>query len=143
MNKENTVFTKAFKRCTREVPFNPAWTNGGGHFDFAVYGDNAPALGNGDIIKSCTPGGRRILILGTRLGNLAVFDRFKNQQEGEQDENKAVFFYSCPKLLETGGWFSRNYLDEYEMFLAVGDEAEGNLGWRIEQLRSALRDPKV
>ncbi len=142
MNKENKVFTQAYDKCNKFIEFDPKWTNGSGKFDFAVYGEHAPKLANGDAVKSVTSGGRRILVIGTRLGNLAVYDRFKDQQPDQKDAEKAVFSYDCTKLLETGGWFSRTYLDEYEMFLAVGDDGDGNIGWRVEQLRSALRDQK-
>lgn len=139
MNKVNVCFTEAYARCTREVPYNPSWSNGSGNFDFAVYGEHAPKLGNGDFIKSATPSGRRVMIIGTRLGNVAIYDRFTQQQEGQTGAHKAVFSFNATASLMTGGWFSRTWLDDYEMSIAVGDGVEGNIGWRIEQLQSALK----
>lgn len=144
-NKEaNDVFTSAFEQCGKEIQFNKSWSNGTGLFDFAVYGEHAPKLGNGEIVKSKTPGGRRILIIGTRLGNFAVYDRFKNQGRGEPDYSIAVFTYNNTSAIKLGAWFSQDYLREYEMELAVGSDytREGNIGWRIEQLHSAMKDPK-
>lgn len=139
MNKANEIFTQAFDACTREYPYDHKWSNGAGSFDFAVYGQNALKLGNGEYVKTQTPSGRRIMLIGTRLGHLVVYDRFTEQQLGQSGAHKAVFSYNTTTLVMTGGWFSRNWLDEYEMALAVGDGADGNIGWRIEQLHSALK----
>lgn len=138
-SSSNEIFTTAFEDCKKEIPFVKEWSNSTGYFDYAVYGGNAPKLANGEMIKSCTPGGRRILIIGTRLGNLAVFDRFKDQRPGEPGAEKAVFVYNCTSAIKVGAWFSQGSLGEYEMGTAVGDHGEGNLGWRIEQLASALK----
>jgi hypothetical protein len=70
---------------------------------------------------------------------VVVFDRFTEQQGPQIGDKKGAFYYNCNSIIQTCGWFSRQYLDEYEMALAVGDANEGNLGWRIEQLWSAIK----
>lgn len=127
----NEVFTKAYTATVKELAFNKEWSDGAGMFDHGVYGEHAPKLANGEIVKSITPGKRRILFVGTRLGNLVVFDRTMPNIGGG---NTASFAYNTTAALVNGGWFSGPRLDAYEMELAVGGEAAGNLGWRIEQI---------
>lgn len=141
MSKEtNDVFTEAYNLIDKELPFSKDWSNGHGLFDFAVYGEHAPVIPNGKAVKSVTPGGRRLIVIGTRLGNFAVYDRFVNQRPKEKNYNKGVFVFNCCSALSIGGWFSHKYLDWYDMEIAVGslETNEGNIGWRIEQLFSAM-----
>lgn len=139
MNEVNVVFTEAFNKCTKEIPFVKEWSNGTGLFDYAVYGDRAPKLGNGELVKSVSPGGRRILFVGTRLGNLVVFDRFAEQAPGQKAAGKAVFVRNTTSVINEGGWFSEIALDDYEMELAVGSDDKVNLGKRMDMLWSAFR----
>lgn len=139
MNQVNKTFTRAFEGCQKEIPFDSKWSNGSGDFDYAVYGEHAPRLTNGEMVRSKTSGGRRVLLVGTRLGNLVVYDRFADQAPGGKGANKAMFTLSCTSAMNTGGWFSDIVLDEYEMCLAVGDETMENMGRRLETLHVALR----
>ncbi len=141
-NVENEIFTAAYNACEKVIAYNPLWSNEVGMHDYAVYGEHAPKLRNEEMVKACTSGGRRLLIIGTRLGNLVVFDRFKDQLPGEAAADKAVFVYNCTSAISLGAWFSRGSLGEFEMGTAVGDQGEGNLGWRINQLYSAMKDRK-
>lgn len=147
MNEVNEIFTKAYQGCKRELPFNPAWSNGTGYLDFAVYSKEgqltAPKLANGEMVRSNTSQegkGRRIIIIGTRLGNMVIFDRFTDQDEGQKDEDHAIFVYNATTTLKNGGWFSSGALDVWSMETAVGDNVDKNIGWRIEQLASAMKD---
>jgi hypothetical protein len=139
MNGVNDVFTAAYNKCETIIPFDIKWSNGCGYFDFAVYGENAPKLGNGEVVKSFTPGKRRILIIGTRLGNVCIFDRHSEQQLNEKNYNTGTFVYNANEKFKMCGWYSGNFIDEYEMSILVGDENIGNAGWRLEQLFSAMR----
>lgn len=144
LSEANQVFTQAFNHAD-PVPFNKDWSNGSGMFDFAVYGEHAPKLGHGQIVASVTPGGRRIVIVGTRLGNIAVFDRYNEQQSGQAKSSDAVFARNTTTAIEQGGWFSASIMDAYEMEIALGDPTEAepdkkwNLGERLEQLFSGLK----
>jgi hypothetical protein len=145
MNSQaNVVFTKAWMHAV-SVPFVKEWSNGSGMFDFAVYGEHAPKLNHGEIVASVTPGGRRIVIVGTRLGNLAVFDRYAEQAYGQAKANEAVFTRNTTTSVDQGGWFSGSVIDDYEMEIAVGNPTEiepdkkWNLGERLEQLYSGLK----
>lgn len=141
MNEVNKVFTAAFESCKKELPFQREWSNGTGYFDFAVTGDHAPKLGYGEIVKSTSPGGRRVLMIGTRLGNVVVFDRFAEQAPGQKGAHKAVFVRNTTKAIEHGGWFAEPALDDYEVTLVFGEEGyPRNLSDTIEELWKALQE---
>lgn len=139
MNDQNELFTNAFNKITKTIPFKREWSNQTGQFDFAVYGEYAPVIGNGQAVKSLTPSGRRLIIIGTRLGLLVVYDRYANQQPGGDKASKAIFARNTTSAVEGGGWFHQPIFDDIEMAVAVGDESGENLGRRIEQLHSALK----
>lgn len=133
MKKEvvDEIFDRAYGGPCKEIPFIREWSNGAGMFDHAVYGEHAPKLANGEMVKSITPGKRRILIVGTHLGNLVIFDRVT---PGVKGANLPAFAYNTTSAVMSGGWFSNAHLNAYEMELAVGEETAGNLGWRIDQI---------
>lgn len=135
----NQVFTQVFNNIKNEIPFNKEWSNGSGYFDHAITGPHAVKIKNEEIIKSVTPGGRRIIFIGTRLGTIAVFDRFTEQ---ENKDNEAVFVHNTTSAVSQGCWFSNTALTESELLLLLGEygyTGEYNLGWRIEQLFSAMK----
>lgn len=74
-------FNKVFNKITAEIEYNDGWANGTGYLDFAVSGKNAPELYDGQIVKSVDIIGRKIIIIGTRLGNVIVFERYANKGE--------------------------------------------------------------
>lgn len=135
-NEAHDIFTDAYERITTSLPFDKEWSNGMSHFDKAIYGPNAPKLVYGEMKKSATPGGRRIIFVGTRLGTVAVYDRFT---ENDGTSRRSVFYIDTTAAIDEGGWFSQRYVNDYEMALAVGDGDDCNIGWRIEQIYSALK----
>jgi hypothetical protein len=135
-NECKAIFDEAFERTAKSIEFNPNWSNGSGLFDFAVYGEHAPAVPAGSMYKAQTVGGRRMLIIGTKLGNVIVFERHIDHPKA----NTPVFCYQSTSIVAQGGWFSDSLtLDEYELALAVGTDKEPHLGRRIDILHSALK----
>lgn len=135
-NECKALFDAAFERTTRSIKFDPAWSNGTGLFDFAVYGDKAPIVPAGSMFKSETPSGRRMLLVGTKLGNLIVFERHVDNPKASD----AVYCYQTTSNVTQGGWFINQLtLDEFELELAIGTNKEPHLGRRIEILNSALK----
>lgn len=58
----------------REIDFDPTWNNGTGYFDNAatVY------VQSGDMAKAtCPVTNRRLLLVGTELGTIVVFERYE------------------------------------------------------------------
>ena len=68
-------FATAFDSASKTVDYNSAWANGTGYLDFAVLGESAPVLIPGETARSVCDKGRRIVIVGTRLGNVVMFER--------------------------------------------------------------------
>jgi hypothetical protein len=67
----------------RKIEFNPNWNNGTGYMDHAVAGLNAPLLANGEVIACVTPSpnDRKLVIVGTPLGNVVVFQRYTDRED--------------------------------------------------------------
>ncbi len=141
MNNVNKVFTAAYDKCSVELPFQKEWSNGKGYFSPAVESQCKPVLNNGEVVKSITPGGRRMLIIGTRLGNICVYDRFTDQKLNEKNSCVAVFAFDCTttfykhdkELDWTFNWASTEAIDDRKMISLVGtDETTVNIGLRLE-----------
>ena len=130
----HVVFSAAFDRVTMEIPFKREWSNGTGLYDYAVYGEHAPSIPLGSILKSTTPGGRRLFLIGTRLGNVVIFER-----NAATRSTPPTYCYQSTSNFTQGGWFSDMVLDEYEMEIAVGTTTEPHIGRRIEILYSAMK----
>lgn len=138
-NYRNEVFGKAFAAIPKEIEFNRAWSNGTGYFDHAVSGENAPHLKSGEIVKCNTPGNRRLIIIGTRLGNVAIFDRYSCQNiDVEKD---GIYVYNSTSAFDEGCWFEKTSLSEADLSLMFGEfgRVEYNIGWRINQLYESMK----
>lgn len=128
----NQRFTDVFNTLEREIPFDRAWSNGTGYFDHACSPDLAPSLKYGEMAKSQTPTGRRLIFIGTRLGPVVVFDRFDGQAGKEGD---VVFVFNSTNLFNEGGWVEQGALGEGDMNLLLGSYGlEYSIGFRIEQV---------
>lgn len=75
-----STFIKRFNSLTR-IEYNPNWGNGTGYYDFAVSGQHAPSLNVGQQVAALSDNGRRIIITGTPVGNLVVFQRYSDRDD--------------------------------------------------------------
>ncbi len=66
----------------RKVDYKSAWANGS-NFDHAVIGEHAPVLKNGEVVASRTPSpnDRKLVIVGTPMGNVVVFQRYTDRED--------------------------------------------------------------
>lgn len=71
------IFCKIWARL-QQVDFNPSWSSDGNCFDNAVVGQEAPKLEVGQMVAAHTdvPEDRMLIIIGTPLGNVVVFERY-------------------------------------------------------------------
>lgn len=78
------LYNSIYHQVQQQIPFNPNWESQCGYFNHAVEGPHAPKIQTGQIVKSITPSPRcrRILFLGTLLGNVVIFDRFNEGKRG-------------------------------------------------------------
>ena len=67
----NQAFLSLFINTVVQVPFDAAWDNGTGYMDGAVHFTVVP----GSTVKSVDLNGRKIVLMGTDLGTLTVFQR--------------------------------------------------------------------
>ena len=128
MSKQEIFSTVYNSDQVKAIEFNEAWSNGTGYFDNAVYGDDAPIVKSGTIVKSVTPGNRRILIVGTLLGNVVVFDRYADNAQG-------VFVYNTTSAVERACMIRNKSLDEEDLINILGAPWDNyNIGERIQAI---------
>lgn len=119
--------------AARKIEFNPAWVSGDElrcrTFDCAVYGPVAPVLEPGEVVASATPGddGRKLIIIGTALGNLVVF------QHGAPINGQFIVTSCMSSFLrmafvdDIGAELNMN-----DIVFLFGNEGFGNVGVLIE-----------
>lgn len=110
------------------IPFNPKWANGTGYLNFAVDGDYAPKLNNGQIVKTIDDHGRLIGIVGTPLGNVVCFERFSDKANNVVVTNMSV-------TIETMMDFTEGSKSVKDVQSIIGNGPwNDNIGFRLEQL---------
>ena len=131
----NSSFVSAFANTNTTIDFNSAWENGTGYYDHAMRGKHAPVLVPGEMVKTVSPSGRRILIIGTRFGNAVIFDRYT-------DTNSKVVVGNIPSQIEElflGSAIGGNIAqDDVTLVMLLGDPKFAasipNIGQRIENM---------
>ena len=121
-------FNRRYHQIQNVVPFDPIWANGTGYFDGAVHFPLPP----GDTAKSVDPYGRRIIMIGTRFGTVAVFDRFVNQTDG------GTYVLNKPAGPVLGRLVTGTAIGGGEMVDILGDSGVDNIGQTIEMLANEL-----
>jgi hypothetical protein len=113
--KEVKVFdtTLAFEAAyneAEEIEYKAEWNNGTGYYDHAAEGNHAPKLEVGQIVKAHSPypNNRKLLIVGTELGNVVIFERYTAGAHGVYVWNAAA-------------QFERAYGDKLERPLTAGN----------------------
>jgi hypothetical protein len=75
MSIENTRFEALFNDAT-DMTFDPQWANGTGYFDHATKALVEP----GKVARSVDENGRKIVLFGTEIGALVVFERYSSPE---------------------------------------------------------------
>jgi len=135
MGANGRIFTETFNNeAVVEIQFNPSWTNGTDYLDHAVEGEHAPVLRPGQMVKATDPRGRRIIIIGTRKGNVAVFDRYSGQSE------TGTWVTNAPRTPIFRSLLSGSAVGEAEMVTLVGSwgNIQQNIGYTIEEIAHEL-----
>lgn len=131
------IFLAAFHNAT-QVEFSSTWANGTGYYNGAVAGPDAPKLEVGQMVaaNSPTPNDRKIIIIGTPLGNLVVFQRYSG---GEGDTH--VFNSSIVFNKHVGARMGKP-LTADDMDYVMGDhrypEICPNIGEKLQDLATAM-----
>lgn len=126
-----SVFSSAYVAIDTVLEYNTSWENGTGYLDHVVEGKHAPKLVAGAITKTMAPDGRRIIVIGTRFGNVAVFDRYI-----KQDATRGVFVTNSPEESIFKVMLSGSSVGELEMITLLGSwgDLDDNLGNKIEKI---------
>ena len=69
------------EKIETRVDFNSGWDNGTDYYNGAVDGPDAPVLAPGEMAKSSSIRGRNIILIGTRFGNVVIFQRYYDNLE--------------------------------------------------------------
>jgi hypothetical protein len=118
-------FNATFDLVDTRIDFNPEWTNGTGYLDHAAEGSHAPILKAGEMVKSIDEFGRKIIIVGTPVGNLVVFRRY-TKEDGIYTYNASKGFDRWAMGKHCNG---KQTLDDLKSFF--GDMGIDNVGIRI------------
>ncbi len=135
MGANGKIFTEAFlNEEVPEITYNPNWANQTGYLDYAVSGNNAPVLAPGQMVKTRDPRGRRIILIGTRKGNVAVFDRYSGQAE------MGTWVTNSPRTPIFQTLLSGSAVGEAEMVTLLGSwgNIQQNIGYTIEAIAHEL-----
>ena len=132
MTTAREFFLASFKAIETNVAYNPAWENGTGYLDHAVT-DETLGLKPGEIAKTESLRGRKIIIVSTRFGNIIVFERYTTVT-GPIVSNVPEEVTDLLMGTEIG-----TVLDLFTLRLMLGDNTNcyqltRNLGAKIEEL---------
>jgi len=124
-------FESAYEAIKTEVPFNLEWNNGTGYYDGAIM--SGFGLRPGKLAKSYDPNSRRrIIFIGTRFGNLVLFERYT-------DGKNAIYVHNANHKIELiGGLNSVDVLSGNDinrivgMIDETGEPIGDNIGLHIE-----------
>lgn len=131
MIRNETIATKFFTKAyaqAHHIRFNPEWNNGAGYFDHICSEDLG--LSYGEVVSSiCPDSNRRLIIVGTRLGNAVFFDRYT-----PSETTQPIVVCNAPSglrpMLSTGPVSP----DVFEVLFGKHE----NIGFRLESLYKAL-----
>lgn len=137
----DAFFTQKFESINRVLPYKNTWANATGYFDHLLKGDDALVcfrsplnherlLAPGELAKSTDEFGRRIIIIGTNLGPVAIFERFK----AAGPTNPQVYVANTPTLVRASGLLPSGVLSEDTLRFVLGDANGGNLGETLSEL---------
>jgi hypothetical protein len=121
-------FDAAFEKAPL-VEYNKAWANNTGYLDNAVTANLE--LNPGQTVKAVDGHNRKIVIVGTLVGNVAVFQRYT--------DNNSTFVHNGPTSIDRLLDITGRITDE-QMALLVGDGfLFKNIGYRLSTVfREAL-----
>lgn len=123
-------FLMIHEQLPNEVEFLPHWEMGSGSFDGAVFGPHAPILRPGQLVKGIDDRARHFVIIGTRLGNLVVYQR--------NPFVDSIVAYNCPEALDHAMGLTElilTYSDLIRIF-----HPTGNIGIWLEKVYENLKN---
>lgn len=124
------AFEYALMKIKDTVPFNPAWRSDNGYFENAMELN----LEAGKVVKSvCTFSDRRMILVGTALGTVVVFERFP-PNKGQ----KFVLIHNAHAQLALLLGTSALSLAQFNLVVTSWDIQE-NIGTYLDKLFGAIQ----
>ena len=116
----NAIFNAAFDRINYAIEFNSEWKNGTGYLDGAVTEEITATC------KSIDDHGRKVIMIPTGIGNIVLFERFKEGQYG-------IIVYNCPQTVEAILPGLSNKISDEILKDILGSEYEPDIGERLRK----------
>lgn len=130
----STTFQAMFEKLQTTIPFNTEWENGTGYFNNAVFGQDI-ALAPGEMAKSIDTTNRKIVMVGTRFGNVVLFERYS---EGKNDVITSNVPSEVSDLFLNSSLGSKTSEEVIELLLGqTYSSIPKNIGIKIEEMFSA------
>ena len=86
----NKHFVEVFNEIETQISFDARWANSTGYFNNAVYSDYILPLSVGQRVKCVDDFGRRMILVGTRFGNVVAFERYTASHVIVSNESKEI-----------------------------------------------------
>lgn len=130
----NQLFAEQYNKAPVSVVFDPKWVVGD-RLDGVVGKDLG--LRSGKLGRSIFPDGRQIILIGTPIGNVAIFEEYAPTEEGLRTLS---ILKTIPRGLENMDtcWFLRRLESAADFSMYFGNEAVPNIGRRLANLRRSL-----
>lgn len=134
-NKTRDIFENVFSKIKTKIEFNKEWFDGQGGFGPAVSHSDLQSLRPGEIIRSETPGQRRMIIIGTAYGPAIVYELHMSIDKRDQE-------YCCDASTTLHAFFNDRFdkgaltckLQSVNLMALIGhdDPQNENIGKTIE-----------
>ena len=125
-------FDEQFSGITLTLAFNPAWKNTTGYLDHLV--TTKGLVEEGKFARTIDDHGRKVIVLGTALGNIVMFERFT----GTEDKPCTVFVMNCPSVIKQMlGVSGALQVDDMDRIMgpSIGMSSFENVGCHIKRIR--------
>ena len=130
----STTFQAMFEKLQTTIPFNTEWENGTGYFNDLVFCDTVK-LENGQMAKSMDGCNRKIVVVGTRFGNVVLFERYSGRS------NEVITSNVPPEITDlflNSSLGSKTSEEVIELLLGqTYSSIPKNIGIKIEEMFSA------
>jgi len=131
------VFDRAYKEITKTISYDRSWSDGHGYHVPFLKATDFYFVKVGDVLRSVTPGGRRLIMIRTRYGMVMVSERYMPDDKRGQhivveacDAVHAVF----NDYFEEGGLIEPVNGVNLTVVLGTDDVIKENIGFVIENI---------
>jgi len=135
------MFAQNYNQIAQGIGYDLQWSDGAGGHGPAVKGPYAPKINPGEIVKSISPGNRRLIFVGTCFGNIVLADRY-NSVTTEFPKNYVM--YEAPtELDDVMDFFAASGKATVDVLKDVLGVDRENLGTYLENVLNAIQKAKA